>query len=238
MRNLIRADLRRVFLKPTFYILVFLVVLDIIISKNAESAVDQMDNLRNIMRMAGLFIITIASYLALYGDEFKSGVMINVIGSGMSRKKIVVAKLIDASLIMLIFYVLLYLVALAKNMTAGIAVTPKQNLFLLLYCFFCLIKGIGFLTLASFVAFATWSTPGGMIILIFATALSNLFFKGLQSHFAIPIYDLSFEGLLDTSYASFAAGGLGWQLIPAMVIYIGGLVVLTIILFNRREVDL
>ena len=62
--------------------------------------------------------------------------------------------------------------------------------------------------------------------------------EGAQNRLHLPIYDLSLDGLLDASYAAFSAGGLGWQILPALVIYIGFVVWLTVRRFNKKEIDL
>ncbi len=238
MRKLINADLKRVLRKPTFYILIVLAWVSVAAVRNADSAIDQVEGIKSTLGTVGLLSAGIPAFLAVYTDEFRSGVMINVIGRGMSRKKIILAKLIDVGILFLIFYGTMFLIGLFKNVTAGLSVTPKQNFFLAIYCLFCAIKGIGILALASFVAFTAWSPAGGMTILILAGALSGLFLKALQSQFSIPLYDFSYEGLLDSSYAAFAAGNFGWQIIPAIGIYLCGIVALTILFFNRREIDL
>lgn len=238
MSKLIEADLKRILRKPTFYILIVLELISFASGNAADSAMDQIQRFRNLLDFDSMFAIGIPVFLAVYADEFRHGVMINVIGRGMSRKKIILAKMIDVGILFLMFYAITFLICFIENVTSGLSVTPKQNFFLLIYCLFRALKGIGFIALAAFVAFATWSAAGGMTILILGGALSGLFLKALQTELSVPLYDLSFEGLLDASYNTFAAGGFGWQLIPAIGIYLCGIVILTILAFNRREIDL
>ena len=74
-----------------------------------------------------------------------------------------------------------------------------------------------------------------MLVLL---AVSRMTLMILQKKFTIPIYDYSFDGLLDKSYSKFALGNFGWHIIPAIVIYIGGVVLITALLFKKKEIDL
>ena len=238
MRNLIRGDLRRILRKPGFYILIVLELFLILSGKKAGTAAEQIENAKMYMNVVGLLAISIPVFLGVYADEMKSSTMISVIGRGLSRKKLILAKLIDAAILILAYYGIAFLAAFLKNTSANLAVTPKQNAFLLLYCLFCALKGIGFFALASFVVFASWSSAGGMLVLVICIMFSNLFLNAAQERTKLPVYNISFEGLLDSSYAAFSAGNPGWQILPAILLYVCGIVFLTFLVFNRREIDL
>ena len=238
MRNVIRADLGRIFRKPSFYIIVVLTLVFLATRKQADTAADQIDNMKYYLNSLILFCVSIPIFLGVYSDDFKSGSMINLIGKGLSRKKVVIAKLLDVTMVLTAFYSVAYIVAVIKNEAAGVAVTPKQNLALLGYVLFCVLRGVGFFALASFVVFATWSTSGGMAVLLITVSISRIALLIVQRKFTLPIYDYSFDGLLESAYAKFAVGSFGWHIIPALVLYVGGAVFLTMLLFDRREIDL
>lgn len=238
MRNIVRADLGRIFRKPSFYVFVVLTLIYLATREPADTAADQIEYLKNYLDFTMLFAISIPVFLGVYSDDFKNGSIINGIGKGLSRKKVVFAKLIDVAAVLTIFYSAAFVVALIKNMTAGIAVTPKQNLALLLYCLFCVLRGVGFFSFASLVLFLTWNPSGGMATLLILLACARLGLGIVQNKFNIPVYDWSFDGLMEKAYARFVIGDFGWHIIPALLIYIGGAVFLTALVFKKREIDL
>ncbi len=238
MRKVIRADLRRILRKPAFYILVVIGLILMVMIRKADTASEQVESLKTSLSGISFFLISIPTFLGVYTDEFKSGSMINIIGGGLSRKKVIIAKLIDVAIIFLAYYAVLYIIILIKNTTAGIAVTPKQNLFLLLYALFCVIKGVGYFAVASLMVFATWAPAGGMVVLLILVTVFKFLLTNIQDKINLPIYNLSFPGLLDNAFVNIQAGNFGWQLIPALLIYVCGIVFLTMLIFNRKELDL
>ena len=238
MRNVIRADIGRLFRKPSFYVITILILVFLATRKSADIAEDQIIYVRNYLNSTLLFFVSIPIFLGIYSDDFNCGTVINQIGKGLSRKKVIFAKLIDVTAVLTMFYSVAYVIILIKNMTAGLAITPKQNLMLLVFTLFSILRGVGFFALASLVVFSTWSTSGGMTVLLLLLAVARMALIMLQNKFTIPFYDMSFDGLLASSYAKFAAGNFGWHIIPALVIYIGGAVLLSAILFKKREIDL
>ncbi|MCR5226370.1 MAG: ABC transporter permease subunit [Eubacterium sp.] len=238
MINVIRADIGRVFRKRSFYIIVLLVLVFLATRESQDTAPEQMEYMKSYLSSFLLFGVSIPVFLGIYTDDFNSGSVINLIGKGMSRKKVIFAKLLDVAAVLIAFYSVAYVIILIKNMAAGISVTPNQNLSLLVFTLFCVLRGIGFFAVASLVVFSTWSTSGGMTTLLVLLASSKTILRILQLKFTKPIYDRSFDGLLDSAFARFDAGHFGWNIIPAIVIYIGGTVLLSMILFKKKELDL
>ena len=238
MKNLIRADFWRILRKPSFYILNFLTLLALAVTNNMESAAEQLDSIKSLMDLLSLLILGITVFLCVYGDEIKSGRLVSVIGSGISRRKLILAKLNEVGILFVWYFAIAFGIAVAKNAYAGIGVTPKQSLFLLLYLFYLILKGIGYFAVASLVVFLTWNTAAGMIILVSAIMISEPLFRVAQQELVLPFYDISFQGLLTASYTAFSAGTVGWQVVPAVVVYICGITVLSIYLFNKKEIEL
>ena len=238
MNNLIRADLGRILKKISFYILPAAAIAILALWPDADNAADQVEGLRHYINYAALLLICIAVYLNVYSDELKSGRMISVIGSGLSRRRIILAKLADSALIFTLFFAVVYALVFLKNRAAGIGVTPRQNLLLLICCVYTVIKGIGFVAFSSLAVYTAWNTSAGMVFLVLGIPLSRLFLSALQEQLSLPLYDLSFEGLLESSYTGIAAGNSGWQIIPAVGIYLCGVIALSVYLFNRKEISL
>ncbi|MBQ1489349.1 MAG: hypothetical protein IIZ41_11420, partial [Lachnospiraceae bacterium] len=124
MRNMIRADLRRVFRKQIFWIIPLIALL---FGLSTMVSMLTVEILSKIIPQMGLFAqqknaalasintvmdslklaLSIVIFLALFVDDFKSMSMTQMIGYGMSRKKIVLSKFIDSVILSSIFYVVL-----------------------------------------------------------------------------------------------------------------------------------
>ena len=76
-----------------------------------------------------------------------------------------------------------------------------------------------------------------MLVLVLAGAVGTGLLKAVQDRFKLPVYDISFMGLLDSSFADFQAGNIGYTIIPALI-YLAIVVAINIATFDRREMDL
>ena len=237
MNRLMKADLKRIIAKPSMYVIVLILALFILFKGSASTAAGQMELYKSLFGNIGLIFLSIPIFLSVYSDEIKSGIMISMIGMGMARKNIVATKLKDSLVLYIGTYVLLYAAAVTQNSVSGLPVSPKHNLFLLLFCGFCIIRGIGIMALASLFLFLTMSAAGGMLVLVLAGAVGSGLLKMVQDKFKLPVYDFSFLGLLDSSFADFQAGDFGYTIIPALL-YLAVVIVINIATFNRREMDL
>ena len=237
MNRLIKADLKRIVVKPTVYIVGLIMVILVLTRTASDTSSDQVNFYKAFFNNVGLIFISIPIFLSVYSDEIKSGIMVSIIGMGMDRKKVVLSKLEDALVLYGVTYLLLYITALIKNAVSGLPVTPRQNAFLFLFCVFCVIRGIGIMALASLVLFLTFSASGGMLILIVAGAAGAGLLRYIQDNTSIPLYDISYIGLLDKAFADFQNGSFGVTLLPALA-YLAAIIALNIITFDRKEMDL
>lgn len=237
MNRLVRADLKRILAKPGMYVVVVIMVVIILISETFDTPSQQIDYYRSFFNMIGLIFLLIPIYLSVYTDELKSGIMTSVIGMGMPRKKVVRSKLTDSFILLCLSYGILYIAVLVNNNVIDIAITTKQNIFLLIYCFYCVLRGIGIIALTSLVLFLTMSPSVGMLVLVLAGFVSAGVLQTIQEKTDLPVYDFSYMGLLDRSYAELQAGNLGLSILPALF-YLLVVVTLNILTFDKKEMDL
>ncbi len=237
MNRLVRADLKRILSKKGIYAVLLIMLLVVIFRKPAETAADEMEFYRTFYHLVGLTLICIPIFLSVYSDEIKSGIMVSVVGMGMPRKRIVTSKLRVCLILLSGTYLLLFLTALIKSSFLHLGITPRQTALLLLFCFFCVIRGIGILALASLVLFLTMSASGGMLVLIITGVTASGVLKSLQNFTRLPFYDMSYIGLLDDSFAKFQNGSFGFAFIPA-IIYLLAVIYINIKVFERKEIDL
>ncbi|MCR5687588.1 MAG: hypothetical protein K6G58_06165 [Lachnospiraceae bacterium] len=238
MRRLIRADIRRFLAKPSFYVVLAAALALTVLNHPADSAGEQIEMYKSSLGTLYLFLVSMPVFLGIYGDEIKSGVRISAIGRGIHRKKIVMAKLCDVAIIMLGCFILAFVLILVRNSFTDLAITPSQNLMLFVYCIFCVIRSVGYFALASLVVFLSWSSASGLFVLIVYSLILNMVLKGIQTKFTVPVYDISFDGLMDEAYAHIQVGQPGICLIAAVIIYICLVVYLTNKFFKRKELAL
>ena len=237
MNRLVRADLKRIVKRPGLYVVVIIMVLIVLLKGPEDTASAQIEFYKMLFSNIGLTFLLIPIFLYVYTDEVKSGIMISVIGMGMPRKRIVKSKLQDSFLLLFGAYMVLYCAALWNNYSMSLVITPRQNMFLLLFCLFCVIRGIGIMALASLVLFLTMSATGGMLVLVLVGISSSGVLKALQDNIGLPVYDYSYIGLLDASYAGMQAGDLGEAIIPALL-YLFAVIAINIVTFDKKEMDL
>ena len=239
MRQLIHADIKRILLTVGFYIPMLLLGIWILVyTDGVKTPSDLIGMLRRSLGAPGMTFLCIPIFLKVYGDDLKSGAFLTVIGRGLSRNRLVWAKLLDCAILLAGSYLVEFLVCLYAVHAANMIFSPRQRMLLLLYCLYEVIRGVGFFALASLVLFLTMSAAGGLLTLLVGGLVSGLCLKALQGEIVFPIYDLSFEGLLDSSFAMFEAGETGWQLVPALCIYLLGVILLNMTIFGRKELEL
>lgn len=237
MRNLIKADLKRILSKKGLYASLILMILITIFPGSKRSASEQIESYKTLFNTIGLTIMCIPIFLSVYGDELRSGTMITTIGMGLHRHKLVKAKLWVCTILLLGSYIILYGTALFKLYLDDLVITEKQSLFLFIYCLYCVIRGVGIFALSSLVLFVSMSAAGGMLMLVLAGMASSPILKGFQEQLKFPVYDISYMGLLDASFASFQAGGFGGTLIVALI-YLAIVIYINVKLFDRKELNL
>ena len=237
MRRLISADLKRILAKPGLYVVVVLMIFFVMTRSSADTAADMINFYHTFFYNIGLTFVCIPIFLSVYADEIKSGTMIVAIGYGMQRSKLVRAKLYDCAILLSGTYLVLFVTGVLKNNLMGLPVTPKQTVFLLVFCIFCVIRGVGIFALSSLVLFASLSVAGGLLTLIIAGATASMILKAIQSYTELPVYNLSYLGLLDAAYNELQAGGISTSLIMPLL-YLAVVVFANIKLFNKKELEL
>jgi hypothetical protein len=260
MRNMIRADLRRVFRKQIFWIIPLIALLfglstmismlaveflsKIIpqlglLAQQKNAALASINTVMDSLKLA----LSIVIFLALFVDDFKSMSMTQMIGYGMSRKKIVLSKFIDSVILSSIFYVVLVPVLFLLFSLFHRPLTGEYASFVLFGILFGALKTIASVTIAALVLYLT----NNMAMGIFALLILQILPVGLQMMSASPAIrvlhlDRYFmDGMFGYAHTNFILGlvpeGIFWTIL-CVVIYIGLVLAGTIIYFDRKELDL
>ena len=238
MRGLIKADLRRVLRRPGLYVYLALVIIPFIIKKNADSAPEQIESMQDALFVLNITLIAVPIYMSVYADEFHTGSMQCAIGRGLTRAKLILAKLLDAAILLSGIFLVLFIIAFIKNTVSPLAITPRQNFHLFVYFLFGLIKLVAYFSVTSFLLFISWSVPLGMCSLVTMTLVLGYLLDFVQSKIDFPVYDYYIDGLIRTSYASFQGERLPWKLLIVLLFYIILPFFVSVKIFERKELEL
>ncbi|MBR4581122.1 MAG: hypothetical protein IKO32_07800 [Lachnospiraceae bacterium] len=238
MRNLIHADLRRVLRRPTIYVFAGLMQLFVIFAGYSDDAFSQMNTEKNVAAYMVAIMASVPILITLYGDDFKAGSIITLIGRGLSRTKIMLSKLI-VSAILLLFY---YLIALGECMIFHTFLieafySPKQQILTVVMFFLMWFRNVALFAFSSILMYALWSVAGGLITMLGLIVFTKIILSMLFQNSTFNIYDLTLSGLIDKAYSSLLSGGFPFQLILAVIYFVVFLIIGNLF-FKRKELDL
>ena len=259
MRNMIRADLRRVFRKQIFWIIPAIAILFCLVSMLSMFAVDILAKhfavfglmaqqkhaalntfltARDSLKLAFSVVI----FLVLFVDDFKSMSITQMIGFGISRKRVVLSKFIVSVILSVIFYGFLTPVIFLLFKVFGQPITGEYASFVLFTTFFEILKVIANISIAALVLYITNNMPMG----IFALLILQIIPVGLALMTTSPAIrvlhvDRYFiDGMFNYAHTNFILGlvpeGILWTFLCVSV-YIVGVLAGTMIYFDKKELD-
>ncbi|MCR5304601.1 MAG: hypothetical protein K6E33_08575 [Lachnospiraceae bacterium] len=191
----------------------------------------------------GAFIFGIVTLVGVYGDEFKSMSMSNVIGRGLSRKKIVIAKFLDSLVIMVMLTFVYAVVIFLFSRILGVTLTSLETKALYLDCYLNVVYVVGYILVSSIFLYATGNVPLGIMVYIILSVvvpyILDIFkYSPLMVRFHFNRYFL--YSLTSRAYTDILLGMEGSGMMHVLlgaIIYIGGALVISMIIFDRREMD-
>ncbi len=237
MRQLIKGDIARILRKKEIYIFAFILYVILFSVKSKTEVEDQIDSFESMVALIGMLMCLVPVYITVYGDEIRTGSMQTVIGRGMSRRKVIISKLIDCAILFTMMFMVFLLLFFVKNAIAGLTLTPKQNFMASVYVLLTCIRATGYFAVTGLFLFSSWNVAIGLtacVMLVFA----NVAFGLVQTNMHIPIHDYWIDGLVSSAYNDLLIGDFPWKLIAMVAIYIVGAVIITIKIFDRKELDL
>ena len=199
-------------------------------------------NLDGMGDVAGL-VIGIAVFLAVYNDDFKSMIIISIIGRGNSRLRIIIAKFINSVIITLILYAVFALQILVMTKAIGIELIPDERLALCLGVFRGIYITIGYVTMAAIVIYATGNNAFSVFMLVmFYLIIPNIL--PLSSNLPIikniHIERYDYRGLCSNGLSDIILGMTSRGvaiLIFTFIIYVGASLAIIFKVFNKKELD-
>lgn len=237
MRQLIKGDIARILRKKEIYIFAFLLYVILFAVKSKTEVEDQISSFKSMVALIGMLMCLVPVYITVYGDEIRTGSMQTVIGRGMSRRKVIISKLIDCIILFTMMFIVFLLLFFVKNAIADLTLTPKQNLMAFVYVLLTCIRATGYFAVTGLFLFSSWNIAIGLtacVMLVFV----NVSLALVQTNMHIPVHDYWIDGLVNAAYNDLLIGDFPWKLIVMIAVYIIGAVVITIKIFDRKELDL
>ena len=238
MRNLLRADLRRILKRVSIYVWLFLIFVIFFLSAlSKDYTADIIGMEQGVTSLLGPILVSIPVFLGVYGREIQAGSMQCVSGRGMSRTKLILTKYLECVLMCLFFFFFIWLAFFLRNNVGDAGLTANQNKMLTIFVLFAFIKTCGYFAFTTFFFFIAWSVAPGIVALLVSAFLMPMLFTMLDGFLKTDFSEFYFNGMIDNAYASIAAGDIGYTLILAIVLYIGGALLLTALVFRKKEIE-
>ena len=246
MKDLIIADITRIFKKPTYRIVLLVcfcisIIFAIRAKINVWNGYTFVSGQADALNICG-YILGITIYLSVYADEFTSNSMQCMIGHGVSRFRLLLAKFFDCVIVTVATYLIFYFFI----MMLGLALAAGINLYELKFIsggiMVSALKALGYGTFSMIVLYWTKN----VIMATFLDAL--LLFAGgmllslLDRIPFIKFYHMDryiFDGMLSYANASLQLGRAdAWLFIFLAIARISLFsIVVSFLLFRNRELD-
>ncbi len=247
MRRLIQADLKRV-LKKKSVVIIFIIVL----FNMAARIMYQADTEQNFFAPVNLNLssftilhlaLGVVMFNSIYADDFKAMSFATVIGRGISRRKVVIAKLLDIAIITFIIYGIMALALTYICRFEGVEL--GHTLLTVWYGYFVVLvyRTIGYLALASMILYITNNIPVSTIVLVIlyiAMPYLSLALNLNENVKRLHLERINYVGLADSALADFTFGDYSAGIIKmviGLVLYLGIVIVTTGIWFDKKELE-
>ena len=238
MRNLLRADLKRIFRVGLIYIGLLLAliyisytVLEGVVNDGSIGLVRGVQKSLSGAPIA-LFIVFPAFY-AVFAHELSSKSMQAILGHGITRDKLIVAKLLDAAIVLLCVYLVIIVATLVViNGESAIILSSQQQTNLVIFIILRWLRHFGYIVFSAMIMYISGSTVLGIVVCVAFTVVFNL----IEFFSSLSLYDYTFDGLLDWAYTGIEMEAFPWQLLPAACYLLAALAITTYF-FRRKEFD-
>ncbi len=242
MRNLVRADLKRIFRVGLIYIGLLLAliyisytVLEGVVNDGSIGLVRGVQKSLSGAPIA-LFIV-FPTFYAVFAHELSSKSMQAVLGHGITRDKLIVAKLLDAAIVLLCVYLVIIVAILAViNGESAIILSSQQQTNLVVFIILRWLRHFGYIVFSAMIMYISGSTVLGIVVCVAFTVVFKLVFNMIEFFSSLSLYDYTFDGLLDWAYTGIEMEAFPWQLLPAACYLLAALAITTYF-FRRKEFD-
>ena len=247
MRNLIVSDILRILKKKTYWIILGVVLAGSLITlitaiRSHSSSFVVMTTQASFIRATGSIILGVCIFLSVYADEFSSRSMQCIIGRGLSRSKLQMAKLLDCVLLTLNSYCLWALWVFIINLIFRTNMQPLEMTALYAAFFTSAIQAIGYATISAIFLYKSSNVAAATVVdilfyVVFYTFL-NLTATNAPLAPIIAIDRGCFTGRINQIYTSIVLGQpVGGLLLGTLIVFVGGALVISMLVFRKRELE-
>ena len=248
MRRLLRADIRRILKKRSVIVLFCIALLFLcfhVIGSYLAYEGDPVVPVKNLMSHIGTpeLVIGLVILFGVYSDDFRSMSYACVIGRGLTRSKLVLAKLLDTVILSALMYGIIALVLRFGLMLVGCEFTSRLSRAFYMTIIIAVYKTVGYIALSSMILYITNNIPVttiSLLLLYIAVPFSALLFSLNPQVKALHIERLHYAGLAGNAFSDFLFGsiamGIG-KLVFGLLVYLGLVLFVTIKLFDKKELE-
>ena len=247
MKSLIFADVKRILRKPTYWIVLGICLLISLFwtiqSKGSGglSGFSFASSQATSLKTMNLFI-GIAIYVSVYADEFSSNSMQCLIGRGISRKRLLIAKFINCVIITFISYGIYTLFITTTGLIMGAKMKAAESSFLYSSVLTNAFTVLGYATISMIILFWSKNVAYATLVDAFLLFAGDTILSGLN---VIPVINLwhierhVFSQALECAKVDLLLTGgtaiftMFWHVAKICVISL----ILAYLLFRKKELD-
>ena len=189
MKNLILADVKRILRKPSYWIVLgicLLISLFWTVRTNNGSGMSGLSfasNQGTALKTMNLFI-GIAIYVSVYADEFTSNSMQCLIGRGISRRRLLIAKFVNCVIITFISYGIYTLFITITGLIMGVKMNGAESGFLYSSILTNAFTVLGYATISMIILFWSKNVAYATLVNAFMLFAGDSLLSGLN---VIPV---------------------------------------------------
>ena len=247
MSRIIYADLRRVIKKTNLWIFMILCTILMIIAHVKDVVLDTQNSF-NFMVSASradsfTLMVGCVFLLAIYGDEFRSKAMTTIIGRGFSRTKIVLVKFIDTLILTAFLFTFLFVFTLVMGLLLRVHLNSTEIMFIVHSYIIAAYDLIGNLTLAALFLYITENITLSVFVYVMLNMIVPLVatyartFIAVIDKYSLDRYDYSAMGRMAFTDLTFGITGDAILKLAIGAFYLAVIVLITIVFFNKKELD-
>ncbi|MCR5650991.1 MAG: hypothetical protein K6F86_07415 [Lachnospiraceae bacterium] len=246
MKDLILADVTRIFRKPTYRIVLLIclglsLVWAIRARLNVWNGYTFVTGQAGVLKIAGV-ILGISIYLSVYADEFSSNSMQCLIGHGISRFRLLLAKFVDCVIVTVATFLIYFFFTMMLGLGLGAGINAAELKYISGLMMVWMFRSLGYATFSMIVLYWTKNVALATIadaILLFAAGTLLSFLNNIPVIKFLHMNTYIFEGMLTVANSSIQLGqasGWLWILFAIAKICVFSIVV-SFLLFRKKELD-
>ncbi len=246
MKSLILADVRRILRKPSYWIVLGICLLislfwTIQSNSDGQSGLSFASNQGTAIKTMNLFI-GIAIYVSVYADEFTSNSMQCLIGRGISRRRLLIAKFINCVIVTFISYGIYTLFITVTGLVMGVKMNVAESSYLYSTILTNAFIVLGYATISMIILFWSKNVAYATLVDAFLLFAGDSMMSGLNAIPVIKFWHIDrhvFSNALECAKVDLLLTGgtaiftLLWHVVKICAISL----ILAYLLFRKKELD-